>query len=139
MPRVNPYILKWARETAGLSLPDAAKKLDIGEARGIPSDIRLAAYEAGEQEPSRPLLLRMAKQYRRPLLTFYMSEAPRRGERGKDFRTLPAEHSHAQDALVDAMIRDVRARQEMVRAILEDEEQVARLPFVASMTMRSGV
>src|SRR5205823_4825451 len=122
MPRVNPDILKWARETAGLTLEDASQKLAIGEARGVSGEERLAAYEVGAREPSRPLLLRMSKQYRRPLLTFYMSEAPRLGERGQDFRTLPPEHSRAQDALVDALIRDVRARQEMVRAVLEDED-----------------
>jgi Zn-dependent peptidase ImmA (M78 family) len=139
MPNVNPDILKWARETAGLTLEEAAAKLDIGEARDVPGPDRLAAYEAGEREPSRPLLVRMAKQYRRPLLMFYMSEVPKLGERGQDFRTLPPEHSRTQDALVDALIRDVRARQEMVRAALEDEDEAIRLPFVASMTMRDGV
>jgi Zn-dependent peptidase ImmA (M78 family) len=139
MPSVKPAILKWARETAGLTLGDAAEKLAIGEARGVPGAERLAAYETGEREPSRPLLLRMAKQYRRPLLTFYMSEVPKLGERGQDFRTLPPEHSRAEDALVDALIRDVRARQEMVRAVLEDEDEAIQLPFVASMTMRDGV
>jgi Zn-dependent peptidase ImmA (M78 family) len=137
MPSVNPNILRWARETAGLSLEDAAAKLNIGEARGVSGQDRLAEYEAGEREPSRPLLVRMAKQYRRPLLAFYMSEAPRRAERGEDFRTLPDEHSAAQDALVDTLIRDVRARQQIVRAALEEEDAV-RLPFVASMTMRQG-
>src|ERR1700730_13312202 len=138
MPSVNPNILKWARETAGLSLQDAAEKVALGEARGVPGEDRLAAYEAGEREPSRPLLLRMAKQYRRSLLTFYMSEAPRPGERGQDFRTLPPEHSRAQDPLVDALIRDVRVRQGMVRAVLEDEDEAIRLPFVASMTEGDG-
>jgi Zn-dependent peptidase ImmA (M78 family)/transcriptional regulator with XRE-family HTH domain len=138
MPRVNPDILKWARETAGLTLEEAARKLTLGEARGVSADERLNAYETGECEPSRPLLLRMAKQYRRPLLAFYMSEAPLPGERGEDFRTLPPEHSRAQDILVDALIRDVKARQEMVRAALEDADESVRLPFVASMTMRDG-
>ncbi|WP_439369679.1 ImmA/IrrE family metallo-endopeptidase [Bradyrhizobium sp. DASA03120] len=139
MPSVNPDILKWARETAGLSIEDAAAKLDIGDARGATAADRLAAYEAGEREPSRPLLVRMTKQYRRPLLTFYMSERPKLGERGEDYRTLPPEHSTTQDALVDALIRDVRARQQIVRAALEDEDEAVRLPFVASMTMRQGV
>jgi|SRR6516225_565153 len=138
MPSVNPDILRWARETAGLSLDDAAAKLDLREARGTPGVRRLAAYEAGEREPSRPLLVRMAKQYRRPLLTFYMSTAPRLGERGEDYRTLPPEYSRAQDVLLDALIRDVRARQQMIRAALEDEEEALRLPFVASMSMRDG-
>ena len=69
---------------------------------------RLAEYEAGERAPTWPLLVRMAKQYRRPSLSFYMAEPPRRAERGEDFRTLPPEHSIAQDALVDALIPDVR-------------------------------
>jgi hypothetical protein len=34
MPRVNPAILSWARETAGLSTDEAARKLD--RARRIP-------------------------------------------------------------------------------------------------------
>src|SRR5437868_5237290 len=139
MPSVNPEILRWARETAGFSIADAAAKLEIGEARGMTGEDRLAGYEAGEQEPSRPLLLRMAKQYRRPLLTFYMSKPPATGERGEDFRMVPPEHSTTQSALVDALIRDVRARQQIVRAALEDEDEAAPLPFVASMNMRQGV
>ncbi len=139
MPRVNPEILRWARETARLTLEEAAEKLNLGEARGVSGDKRLAIYEVGEAEPSRPLLVRMSKQYRRPLLAFYMSSVPRTAERGEDFRTLPPEHSRSQDALVDALIRDVRARQEMVRALLEDEDEAARLPFVGSMSMRDGV
>ena len=139
MPHVNPEILRWARETAGLTREEAADKLAVSETRGVPGAERLAAYESGEQEPSRPLLLRMAKQYHRPLLAFYMSQVPRTGERGQDFRTLPPEHSRAQDALVDTLIRDVRARQEMVRAIMEDEDEAVRLPFVGSMSMNDGV
>lgn len=138
MPDVNPDILRWARETAGLSLGEAAAKLDIGEARGVPPEKRLAAYEEGEGEPSRSLLVRMAKQYHRPLLTFYLPARPKSVERGEDFRTLPPEHSRAQDALVDALIRDVRARQQMVRAALEDEEEAVPLRFVGSMSMRDG-
>ncbi|MGD0563074.1 MAG: XRE family transcriptional regulator [Roseiarcus sp.] len=139
MPHVNPDILRWGRETAGLTSEDAATKLNIGAARGVSGEERLAGYEAGDHEPSRPLLLRMAKLYRRPLLAFYMAEAPITGDRGQDFRTLPPEHSRTDDALVDALVRDVRARQAMVRAVLEDDDEAALLPFVGSMTMRDGV
>ena len=138
MPSVNPEILRWARETAGLSLEDAAAKLSLGGARGLAPEQRLAAYEIGEHEPSRPLLVRMAKQYRRPLLTFYLTKPPRLGERGEDYRTLPPEHSRVQDALLDALIRDLRARQELIRAALEEEDEAVRLPFVASMSPKDG-
>ncbi|MDB5480275.1 MAG: peptidase [Caulobacteraceae bacterium] len=139
MPRVNPQILRWARETAGLAPDDAVQKLDINDARGVSAVDRLAAYEAGEREPSRPLLLRMAKHYRRPLLVFYLKEAPRRGDRGEDFRTLPPDQKRPADALVDALTRDVKARQSMVKALLVDEEDAEPLPFIGSMQIDQGV
>ncbi len=137
MPAINPDILSWARETAGLSLDEAADKLDIGTARGIPGPDRLAAYERGDRAPSRPLLLKMAKAYRRSLLTFYLSTPPRKGDRGEDFRSLPNQHTAA-EPLVDALLRDIRARQSMVRSLLEDDEDITPLAFVGSMTTDAG-
>lgn len=138
MPRVNPEIIRWARETAELTLEEAAGKLDLQQARGVSPADRLAALESGDVEPTRSLLVRMAKRYRRPLLTFYMSAPPRKGDHGQDFRTLPADYSDTDEALLDTLIRDVKARQGMVRAMLEDEEETAPLPFVGSMTRSQG-
>ena len=74
MPSVRPEILIWARETAGMSIDEAATKLGINDARGIAGRERLRVLEAEGGALSRPLLLKMAKVYRRPLLTFYMSD-----------------------------------------------------------------
>ncbi len=139
MPRVNPEILRWARDTAGLSQEEAAAKLQIREIRGRSAAERLTALESGEEEPTRPMIVRMSEKYRRPLLTFYLSAPPRRGERGQDFRTLPQGHTEADDALLDALIRNILARQSMVRAELEEEEEAEPLSFVGSMTMSDGV
>lgn len=138
MPKVNHEILRWARETAAMSANEAVGKLGIGDARGVPAVRRLAALEAGDVEPSRPLLLKMAQQYRRPLVTFYMSAPPRKGDRGEDFRNVPDRHTHA-EALVDTLLRDIRARQHMVRDVLSDDEETEPLPFIGSMTMKDGV
>jgi Zn-dependent peptidase ImmA (M78 family) len=140
MPEVNPDILRWARKTAGLTtLDEAAVKLDLHQSRGVSAADRLAALESGDDQPTRPLLTRMAKQYRRPLLTFYMKAPPRKGDRGQDFRTLPEDYSDVDEALLDALIRDVKARQGMVRAMLEDEEDTKPLPFVGSLSRSQGV
>ncbi|MGH6835156.1 MAG: ImmA/IrrE family metallo-endopeptidase [Methylocella sp.] len=139
MPSVNPEILSWARETAGLSLEEAAEKLGIHDSRGVNAAQRLAALEAGKDTPTRPILVRMAQKYRRPLVAFYMSSVPRKGERGQDFRTLPAGHSGAADALLDALVRDIRARQSMVRAILDDADEALPLPFIGSASISDGV
>lgn len=139
MPKVNPEILTWARETAGLTLDEASQKLRISEARGVSPPDRLAALEAGEVEPTRPLLVKMAKKYRRPLLVFYMSAPPREGDRGQDFRKLPQDYLGTSEPLVNALIRDVQARQSIIRAVLEDEDEAEKLPFVGSMKMSDGV
>jgi Zn-dependent peptidase ImmA (M78 family) len=139
MPKVNPDIMRWARETAGLTLEEGATKIDLHQARGVSPVDRLAALESGDDEPTRSLLTRMAKQYRRPLLTFYMTAPPRKGDRGQDFRTLPEDYSDTDEALLDALIRDVKARQSIVRAMLEDEEDTEPLRFVGSLRMSQGI
>lgn len=138
MPSVQPAILVWARETAGFTRELAAEKLGIGDARGVSGVERLARIESGAVTLKRPLLLKMAKLYRRPLVTFYMGAPPRRGVRGEDYRTLP-ERSTESEPLIDALVRDVRARQSMVRAVLADEDEAEPLPFIGSMSMRDGV
>ena len=139
MPKINPEIMRWARETMGLTPEQATTKLGLRDARGVTAIDRLAKLETGEVEPTRPMLVKMAKQYRRPLLTFYLSGPPRKGDRGSDFRTLPESYTAATDSLLDALIRNVSARQRMVRAALEDEDDVESLGFVGCMAMTDGI
>lgn len=138
MPSVNPDVLRWARETAGLSLDDAAKGLQLGGARLSPMDA-LARYEDGIAVPSRALLLRMAKAYRRPLLAFYLPRPPERGDRGEDFRTLPEHRLAESEGKLDALVRDVFVRQRLVKEALEDAEEAETLPFVGSIRMDQPV
>ncbi len=81
----------------------------------------------------------MAKQYRRPLVAFYLAGPPRKGDRGQDFRTLPEGHNTANEVLLDALLRDVHARQALLRAALDDEDPRRPLPFIGSMDIRQGV
>jgi Zn-dependent peptidase ImmA (M78 family) len=138
VPQVSPEVLRWARETAGFTLDEAALKLSINDAHGLAAADRLALFEAGGEVPPRPLLLKMSKQYRRPLLTFYMAAPPRPAPKGEDFRTLPEEFAARDVALVDALLREVRARQEMVRALLEAEDEASQLAFVGSARVADG-
>lgn len=138
MTQVNPTILTWARETAGLTLADAAHKVGLRDTRQGPAADRLAALETGDGEVSRPLLLKMAQVYRRPLVSFYLAKPPPRGDRGEDFRTLPDDQSASAAAAVDALVRDIRARQAVVRSLLEDEE-AQPLGWVGSHRVEDGV
>ena len=132
MSAIQPRILTWARETTGLSLDDAARALGLTDARGRTGGQRLEAMELGEDEPTRPVLLKMAKTYRRPLLVFYLAEPPKTGDRGQDFRTLPGHEKFNPE--LDALLRDIKARQGLIRSMLEDDK-AEPLEFVSSATI----
>lgn len=138
MPNVNPEILSWARDTAGMSLADAAAKLDLGASKGLSGIERLGALEEGRNQPTSAMLQKMSRVYRRPLLTFYLAAPPRKASRGHDFRRLPQQHTTA-EPLVDVVVRDIRARQSMVRSIIEDDEEPKELGFVGSISPTSSV
>jgi Zn-dependent peptidase ImmA (M78 family) len=139
IPTVNPDNLVWARKTAGLSEEEACQKLSITDAHGLTKIERLEELEKGSAQPTRAMLLKMAQHYRRPLITFYLSSVPPKGDRGNDYRTLPESVDASENALVDALVRDIKARQALVRAILEDDEDFSPLSFVGSATPSSSV
>ena len=100
---VNPEILTWARESAGLTLQEAVEKLPIRKAYGVSGVDRLRGLESGEQEPTVPMLERMAKVYYRPVITFYLEAPPAPSKAGVDYRSnasvgLPREESAPQGA-----------------------------------------
>jgi Zn-dependent peptidase ImmA (M78 family)/transcriptional regulator with XRE-family HTH domain len=136
---INHEILVWARESAGLSLEDAANRLGLSSSETNSAAETLEEFEAGENFPTRIQLAKLAAVYRRPLITFYMKQPPQKGARGDDFRTLPAAPSPRENAMLDALLRDIRARQEMVKSLLEDEEETAPHDYVGSATIRDGV
>jgi Zn-dependent peptidase ImmA (M78 family) len=126
MPAVKPEILVWARETAGFDRADAAEALGLKSARGQTGERRLAALEGGTVAPSTALLTRMAKLYRRPLIAFYLPAPPRKGDRGEDFRRMPGSPAPDFDPNLDALIRSVRSRHDLLVSVLEDEEAPRR-------------
>ena len=138
MVDVNHQILVWARETSGLTVREAAKKLGIGDTKAADAESRLARLESGEDSPSRSLLEKMAQQYHRPILSFYMNTPPERGDRGEDFRTLPRGTTDRDRGLVDAVVRKIHVRQSLVMDALENEEEAVELPFIGSESIDSG-
>jgi Zn-dependent peptidase ImmA (M78 family) len=136
--QINPRILSWARETAGLSVGEAAEKLGLKSTAKASAIEKLLQVEGGARPIGQGMLQKAAATYRRPLVAFYLPEPPARGERGEDFRTVAGAASPREDAMLDALIRDVRARQGMLREVLSDDEDTRKLPFVASCKMSQG-
>lgn len=138
MPAVNPDILSWARDGAGLSQEEAVAKLSLHAAYGKTPVERLEELESGVRTPTRPMLVKMAKQYRRPLVTFYLSKPPKRCDRGTDFRSLSGVRDPSEDARVRVLVRQILARQSILRDILAEEE-APEVPFVGSLTLNDGL
>lgn len=136
---VNPEILTWARQSAGFDVGDAARKLGFGDSPQSTAAEKLAAMEAGEKQPTRNQLAKFANVYKRPLITFYLAEPPKTGQRGQDFRQTPDARGQRDNGMLDALLRDVKARQELVRDILLDEEDFEAPDFVGSANIGLGM
>ena len=136
---INPSILTWARETAGLSADEAATRIHLSPSQKSSKGEKLKAFEEGKMKPTRKQLLDLARVYHRPLTVFYLNKPPRTFDRGEDFRVLSDLVSPKENALFDALLRDVHARQGLVKDILEDDEDVERLGFVGSSKIDKSV
>ncbi len=137
MLAVNPDILSWARDSAGLSQEEAVAKLPLSAVHGKTAVERLEEFESGVQALPRPMLVKMAKHYRRPLVTFYLAQPPERGDRGTDFRSLPGVRAPSDDAGVQVLVRQILARQSILRDILAEDE-AAEVSWVDSLTLSDG-
>jgi Zn-dependent peptidase ImmA (M78 family) len=83
---VNPQVLRWARETSGLSVEEVAHNLNR---KSITAET-VAAWERGEGSPNYPQLETLAyKIYKRPLSLFFFPEPPLEKTLKQAFRTLP--------------------------------------------------
>ncbi|HET7311079.1 MAG TPA: XRE family transcriptional regulator [Mycobacteriales bacterium] len=76
---VEPAVLRWARETVGLTQVAAARKL------GLPDD-RVTQWESGEARPSVAQLRKASAVYRRSLAVFFLPEPPTDFDTLRDFR-----------------------------------------------------
>jgi len=138
MPSVNPAMLVWARQTSGLTVDKAAQRAGLKESFGRTGAERLTALETGKEDPTRTQIMDLAKAYRRPLLTFYMSKPPVESDRGEDFRTFSGPRPQDMEGLLDALLRDVRARHLVVQDVVADDEEAAQVSFVGSVSSKSG-
>lgn len=131
MPKINPELIRAARESAGLSLEDAAKKLGITSKNKTE---KLANYENGEIPPSKALLQKMASTYHRNLLYFYLARPPLSEPRTKDFRTtIEGNNKPDQDKLLTIYLRNLETRQAILSSALADASQENKISFIGRL------
>ena len=110
---VAPSVLRWARTTAGLSVDDAAGKLNV-------SPERIEEWEDGRGKPTINQLRIVAEKYRRPFGTFLMREPPEEDALPHDFRHLPGEVPAPTGALLRSHIRFARQRRIQALELYEE-------------------
>ncbi|MHC1772081.1 MAG: XRE family transcriptional regulator [Flexilinea sp.] len=138
MAKVNPIILRWARETAGYTVEEAAANLGFNDTKSMTAVEKLEAIERGDDEPSKAVLYEMADKYHRSLLVLYLSKVPKKHEEVADFRIFQTELSPIEKGWTDALVRDILVRQSIIKDVLEEEENFIPLDFVESLTMNMG-
>ncbi|WP_269503109.1 XRE family transcriptional regulator [Burkholderia sp. IMCC1007] len=80
---VQPEVLRWARETVGLSIDDVATMLRT-------SSSEVAGWETGTGAPTYAQLEKLAYQvFKRPLAVFFLPSPPEEKVPQREFRTLP--------------------------------------------------
>jgi Zn-dependent peptidase ImmA (M78 family)/transcriptional regulator with XRE-family HTH domain len=103
---VKRELLVWARKSAGLSIEEAAKKVQV-------KPEKLAAWESGEARPSIQQLRKLGRAYRRPLAVFYLPEPPADFQAMHDFRRLPGEVAGIESPELRLEIRKARYRRQV--------------------------
>jgi len=79
---IQPALLIWARQSAGIALEEAARKAHV--------DVEVVSeWEEGEALPSIPQLRKLGEIYKRPLAVFFLSEPPQGFDPQREFRRLP--------------------------------------------------
>jgi Zn-dependent peptidase ImmA (M78 family) len=120
MPRstealVEPDILRWARDTAGLSVDEAAHSLQTHPER-------VQAWEDGDEHPSMAQLRRMATTYRRLLSDFYLPKAPDEASLPHDFRRMPGEVAFRYSKALRYQLRMARERRALALDLAAEQD-----------------
>lgn len=102
---VNPDILKWARQTAGMQLSEVAHKMG--------KDVEtISLWERGESTPTYIQLEKLAyKIYKRPIALFFFPEPPKEETPGQAFRTLPEHEIEKMSSRMHYLLKQARAMQ----------------------------
>ena len=116
---VQPTLLKWARESAHLSLAEVAAKLkktvDVIE-----------AWESGAEAPSYPQLEKLAYSlYKRPLALFFLPSPPVEPKPEVEFRALPDVDLRRLSRETVLLIRRAHAQQASLIELFNNRSPVA--------------
>lgn len=113
---INPALLVWARQRAGLSLDAAAQKFK-----------RIADWEAGVSAPTYPQLEALSDTLKVPIAVFFFPEPPDVPPIQETFRTLPAAELDRLPSRVRMLMRKAKAMQINLTELTQGRNPAERL------------
>lgn len=126
---VNPAIIKWARESAGWSIDEIAKKLKT-------SRENYQNIESGKKQPTFRQLELLANYFMRPVATFFLPNPPEELSIASSFRILPKSESEFSKDLRLA-IRKARYYQSISNELMRDLGQDPK-PKIKTSTLEDN-
>ena len=113
---INPAILFWARQRAGLTREQAAKKF-----------ARIAEWESGELAPTYPQLEQLADALKVPIAVFFFPDPPDVPSIEETFRTLPDAEIGQLPSRIRMLLRKAKAFQLNLHELTHDRNPAERL------------
>ncbi|WP_420179848.1 ImmA/IrrE family metallo-endopeptidase [Paenarthrobacter sp. TA1.8] len=112
---VTPSVLKWARESVGAGIADAAQRAGVTEDR-------ILLWESGDQEPTVAKARALAKLYQRPFSVLFLPEPPVHSFATiRDFRRLPGTSDHSWSRPLHKLFGRAQEQQRVAIELLEDD------------------
>jgi Zn-dependent peptidase ImmA (M78 family) len=124
---ITPKLLKWARESARISLEVAAAKVPVDPER-------LKEWEDGEAHPTIRQAETLAKAYRRPFALFFLPEVPRDFKPLQDFRKPNSKPLSTASIFI---IREIQQKQAWISDVYQENEEKP-LSFVGKYNINSN-
>lgn len=124
---VTPSVMKWARETAKMTVETAAEKIGV-------TAKQIVAWESGSDRPTVAQAKKAASVYRRPFALFMLPSPPYDFTPLRDFRR---KGSMPLGTAATFIIRDLRQKQAWVKEWYEEQGE-KRLPFVGRFSLRNS-
>lgn len=130
MPRstveVTPSVLRWARESSGYDLEEAAKRIGANPEK-------LAAAEAGVVQLTLRQAENAADTYDRPLAVLFMDSPPPEEPQSAQFRQLPDAPAPPWPPGMVRMARRIQSRQMAAIELYELVEEEPRWPTISAL------
>ena len=137
---INTELLRWAREESGLSLDEAASRAKITPLKreGMSPSQRLEAWEEGKLSITLRQLESIAKAYRRPALTFFLSAPPVEQRIFTDFRTVASKEKGQDTPEYSAFILKIQILHDELAHITEQTGGEG-VNYVGALSIKSTI